>query len=504
MEKMEYLLEKLNELEKNMQKISVVDKEKYSYFQQKIQELRNKLVELDGTKPITLQQETDKVIADINRIKTEFSNYMNTGKLEKKPGKLFFELPEEDSSNLSGNEKIKRHRLELLASTVELVKKDVELDFDKVEQTIIKFNEEKNNIDQEYSPTEIDYIDRLIAELFIEYQRKYYQKNNTLPPEEPSAYCNANTYEAIIRVLASEKLLEEKERIRTLEGLILDGQVINNNEIWSMLSGGEKKGKEIAIRTLNTAIQQNERPIKNQLIPLKKGKKINNDLILTIRKKNIFGNLVEKTKKIKLNVNGAIDIPNEMRLSIVRAVLPEGIQKVSQMAFCNCINLSQVSIPESVIVIEPNAFQRCRSLKDIKLPDNLTRLGFECFRESGLHKVKIPGSVIRIDPRAFDSCVALRQVLLEEGLKQIGDNAFSNTSIEEIKIPDSVEKVGMNSLECPYLETVSLPKNLEEVKMKSICGENIPKCIIRGKTLELATNKSGMKKKKTIDEREIN
>lgn len=500
---MEYLLEKLNELEKNTQKLSVIDKEKYNYFQQKIQELRNKLVELDGTKPITLQQEVDKVIVDINRIKTEFSNYMNTGKLEKNPGKLFFELPEEESSNLSGNEKVKKHRLELLASTVELVKKDVELDFDKVEQTIIKFNEEKNNIEQGYSPTEIDYIDRLVAELFIEYQRKYYQKNSTLPPEEPFAYCNANTYEAIIRVLASKKLLEEKERISKLEGLILDGEVINNNEIWSMLSG-EKKSKEITIRNLNTAIQQNESSIKNQMILVKKEKRINNDLILTIRKKNIFGNLVEKTKKIKLNVNGAIDIPNEMRLSIVRAVLPEGIQKVSQMAFCNCINLSQVSIPESVIEIEPNAFQRCRSLKEIKLPDNLTRLGFECFRESGLHKVKIPGNVIRIEPRAFDSCVALRQVLLEEGLKQIGDNAFSNTSIEEIKIPDSVEKVGMNSLECPYLETISLPKNLEEVKMKSICGENIPKCIIRGKTLELATNKSGMKKKKTIDEREIN
>ena len=29
----------------------------------------------------------------------EFSNYMKTGKLEKTPGKLFFELPEEDSSN---------------------------------------------------------------------------------------------------------------------------------------------------------------------------------------------------------------------------------------------------------------------------------------------------------------------------------------------------------------------------------------------------------------------
>lgn len=499
---MEILLEKLNELEKNIQKLSVIDKEKYDYFQQKVQEIRNKLVEVDVTKTATLQQEIDKIIDNINKLKNEFSNYMRTGNLEKTPEKLFFELPEEDDSIISGNEKVKRHRLELLASTVELVKKDVELNFSKVEQTIEKFNNEKNNKDQEYSQAEIAYIDRLISELFIEYQKKYYQKNSTLPPEEPATYCNMDTYEAIIRVLASEKLLEEKDRIKKIEGLILDGEVVNNSEIWNMIAG-VKTSNKMAIKPLNTSIQHNENPEK-QLIPVKRKNRINNDLVLTLRKKNIFGNLVEKTKRIKLDVSGAINIPNEMRLNIVKAVLPEGIQKISQMAFCNCINLSEVFIPESVIEIEPNAFQRCRSLKDIKLPDNLTRLGFECFRESGLHKVKIPGSVIRIDTMAFDSCVDLRQVLLEEGLKQIANNAFSNTSIEEIKIPDSVEKVGNNFLEYSYLNTISLPKNLEDVKLKSICGENIPKCIIRGKDIDPGVNKKGMKKENTTVDREIN
>ena len=33
---------------------------------------------------------------------------MQTGNLEKTPGKLFFELPEENSRNISGNEKLKK------------------------------------------------------------------------------------------------------------------------------------------------------------------------------------------------------------------------------------------------------------------------------------------------------------------------------------------------------------------------------------------------------------
>ena len=81
---MEILLETLNDLEKNIQKLSVVDQEKYSYFQQRIQEIRAALTELDVNKSATLQHEIDKtIIIDINKLKMEFSNYMKTGSLEK-------------------------------------------------------------------------------------------------------------------------------------------------------------------------------------------------------------------------------------------------------------------------------------------------------------------------------------------------------------------------------------------------------------------------------------
>lgn len=495
---MEILLETLNDLEKNIQKLSVVDKEKYSYFQQRIQEIRAALTELDVNKSATLQHEIDKTIIDINKLKMEFSNYMKTGSLEKAPGKLFFDLPEEENSDISGNEKIKRHRLGLLSSTVELVKKDVELDFSKIEQAITKFNSEKNNTDPEYSPAEIAYIDRLIAELFIEYQRKYYQKNGTLPLEEPSTYCNMKTYESVLRVMASEKLIEEKERIGKLESLILDGQVVNNNEIWNMLSKGEKD-KEMAIATLGSLGIQNESG-QNQLIPLKSGRKIN-DLILSIRKKNIFGRLVEKTKKIKLDVNGFINIPEEMKVSIIRAIIPEGIRQVSNGAFCDCINLSDVSIPESVTEIGTKAFQSCSSLTDIKLPSNLTYLGNECFKCSGLQNIEIPKKVLEVGYGAFYSCTSLRQALLHEGLKRIGKEAFANTSIEEIKIPDSVEVMGDNSFRCNYLDEISLPKKLEDANIDSICGKNTPKCIIRGQEIVANTDENS-RNLKEIDDRE--
>ena len=63
---MEILLETLNDLEKNIQKLSVVDQEKYSYFQQRIQEIRAALTELDVNKSATLQHEIDKTIIAVS------------------------------------------------------------------------------------------------------------------------------------------------------------------------------------------------------------------------------------------------------------------------------------------------------------------------------------------------------------------------------------------------------------------------------------------------------
>ena len=99
---------------------------------------------------------------------------------------------------------------------------------------------------------------------------------------------------------------------------------------------------------------------------------------------------MERTKKIKLDDNGFINIPEEMKVSIIRAIIPEGIRQVSNGAFCDCINLSDVSIPESVTEIGTKAFQSCSSLTDIKLPSNLTYLGNECFKCSGLQNIEIP------------------------------------------------------------------------------------------------------------------
>lgn len=495
---MEVLLKNLDELEINIQKLSVIDKEKFEYFQHEIQELRNKLIELEDTKPATLQPEIYEIISGINRVEREFSNYMKTGTIEELQGKLFFELPKQDDNNISGNEKIKRHRLGLLASTVELVKKDVQLDFSKVEQAISKFNIEKNNTDPEYSIIEIAYIDKLIVELFIEYQRKYYQENGRLPLENPANYCNMDTYERVIRVMTSEKLIEEKERISRIEGLILDGQVVNSNEIWNMLSG-DRRVKQGELTTLNSDNKQNENS-PEQLIPVNSRRKLNNDIVLTIRKNNIFGHLVEKNKKIKLDVSGVIAIPESMKPNIVKAVLPDGITFIDSWAFKNCIKLSEVVIPEGVTQISANAFRDCIDLKNVVLPESLEELNFGCFANCGLLSIKIPKNVLKIDQSAFENCSSLKQIILQEGLKKIGSRAFWNTAIERIKIPDSVKELAEDALSCPYLDEISLPRTLEKIKVKTIYGvERNPSIIVREKDIVPNTTKKPTSITRTIE-----
>ena len=56
------------------------------------------------------------------------------------------------------------------------------------------------------------------------------------------------------------------------------------------------------------------------------------------------------------------------------------------------------------------------------------------------------------------------KVVVPDGVKTLGDYCFENCRMTELVLPDSLEVIEYCALEsCPYLETVTIPKNVREI-----------------------------------------
>lgn len=152
--------------------------------------------------------------------------------------------------------------------------------------------------------------------------------------------------------------------------------------------------------------------------------------------------------------------------SLKRVVLSEGLEAISNNAFYNCVNLSEITIPTTLKEISSSAFGNCTSLKNISLNEGLQSIG----------------------SNAFKGCVGLISINLPQTLQELGRQAFSDTSIESIEVPSTfstlvdygvpVRKIGVgenlnNSLTldngdyvCPVLTIQNYDKVTLDIKLK--------------------------------------
>ena len=78
---------------------------------------------------------------------------------------------------------------------------------------------------------------------------------------------------------------------------------------------------------------------------------------------------------------------------IQKIVIEDGITNVSNSAFSDCTNLTQVELPGSITVIEYGAFLDCSSLTQIRIPGSVTEIeGGAFFGCSALTKITFCGT----------------------------------------------------------------------------------------------------------------
>lgn len=94
--------------------------------------------------------------------------------------------------------------------------------------------------------------------------------------------------------------------------------------------------------------------------------------------------------------------------------LQEGVVRIEEGAFYNCLNITKVTFPDSVTQMGESAFYGCQSLMEIHLSGNLTNIPYEAFENCySLEEIIIPESVTEIESFAFEGCISLKKVWIE-------------------------------------------------------------------------------------------
>ena len=85
--------------------------------------------------------------------------------------------------------------------------------------------------------------------------------------------------------------------------------------------------------------------------------------------------------------------------------LPEGLERIEQQSFDQCISLSSIIIPSTVKKIGNWTFCGCTQLNNIELREGLEAIGMFAFKDcTALENLRIPSTVKCLDSRSFENC----------------------------------------------------------------------------------------------------
>lgn len=163
----------------------------------------------------------------------------------------------------------------------------------------------------------------------------------------------------------------------------------------------------------------------------------------------------------------------DVRASIKKAVIKEGVTSIGDYAFSYCVSLKAVEIPNSVTSIGISSFSRCFDLESIDIPSSVTSIGTAAFYNcKGLTSVTIPSSVTAIADNLFNKCSNLVSVDLPPTLTAIGFTSFGEcTSLSNITIPPSVESFDMFAFQrCDSLTSINIPSAVTEIPLGAFYG----------------------------------
>ena len=132
---------------------------------------------------------------------------------------------------------------------------------------------------------------------------------------------------------------------------------------------------------------------------------------------------------------------------VTELVIPDGVRRIKDYAFCGWGKLSSLTISDSVYDIGSSAFAGCVNLNYVKIGGNVQYVGWNAFAYCNtLSSIEIPDSVCYIGESVFADCANLRYVKIGENVQGVGYNAFGGcTALETVTFMGDTKIVDENA-----------------------------------------------------------
>lgn len=180
------------------------------------------------------------------------------------------------------------------------------------------------------------------------------------------------------------------------------------------------------------------------------------------------GNSVYDSRK---NCNAIIKTTTDaLILGCKRTTIVDGIKRIEDRAFLNCINLSSIILPNTLDYIGSFAFFGCVSLTTISIPSQVQHIGVYAFGQcSSLNSIMIANGVKEIERYAFAQCSSLKTINIPNSVKNIGSGAFSGcVSLETASISNNVEYINERLFAgCSSLTSIMLGSSIRIIKSEA-------------------------------------
>jgi len=126
-------------------------------------------------------------------------------------------------------------------------------------------------------------------------------------------------------------------------------------------------------------------------------------------------------------------------------------------------SIIKIILPEGLEQIETNAFLNCDCLKEVNFPSTLKYIGEAAFKGTSLRAVDLSKCIdLKLSEDSFKN-VPFRELYLPATLKEIPPGCFASNFITSLTLPNQLETIGANAFEnCTYLGSIDLSsvKNL--------------------------------------------
>lgn len=138
---------------------------------------------------------------------------------------------------------------------------------------------------------------------------------------------------------------------------------------------------------------------------------------------------------------------NDKNLVIPSMIDGYTVTSIADELYCNCVNITNVTIPNSITSISVNAFFGCSNLNNVSIPNSVTHIYRNAFCGcSSLTSIMIPDSVQYIGDNAFGMCTNLTDITFSKNLSSLSEDLFHGcTSLSNIDIPDNILNIGCDA-----------------------------------------------------------